>query len=66
MLKDTLSIMLAKSILQAPEAQLLSLAALVPWYKYQSITKFNDGIDVCVSFEDDREMEVIKFNGLSV
>ena len=32
--KDTINRMLAENILQAPEAQLLSLDALVPWYKY--------------------------------
>ena len=33
-LRDILSSVLAKNILQAPEAQLLSLVALVPRYKY--------------------------------
>ena len=45
-LRDTLSSMLAKNLLQPPEPQLLSLAALVPWYKYQSITRINDETDV--------------------
>ena len=56
--------MLAKNILQAPEAQLLSLDALVPWCKYQSIAKINNEIDVQVSCEDDREIKEIMVNGL--
>ena len=45
-LRDNFCSMLAKNILQTPEAHLLYLAALVPWYKYQSITRINDETDV--------------------
>ena len=62
-LRDNLKSMFAKILLQTPEAQLLSLAALVPWSEYQSITRINDETDVhylriidCV--------EEIKDNGL--
>ena len=54
-LRDNLCNMLSKNLQQTPEAQLLSLAALVPWYKYQSLTRINDKTDVHVSHGDDRE-----------
>lgn len=53
--RDNLSSMLAKNLLQTPEAQMLSLAALFPWYKYQSITRINDETDVHVSCDGNRE-----------